>query len=199
MSSVATSMNIDGVTVEREVKKEKILNIAMVKSVKYGAVAFLAVGAATIVGAYKSKRFNEITSISAKASFPVMAAIGTFSFSYEMTVNDAQRNPERYGLAGHGTAVAAPKQSTLPLHHRMLNYCYDHPFQLVSAVGLPFAGMILNQQMALKHLTLSQKIMHSRVLAQGGVLTILLSTMAFREYMDRHGRFVEEGEERKQV
>jgi len=33
--------------------------------------------------------------------------------------------------------------------------------------------------------------MHSRVYAQAGVLTILLVTMGFREYMDRRGRFPE--------
>lgn len=185
---MTATMNVDGVTSERVMRKEKILGIAMQKSVMYGAVAFVAVSAATVVGAYKSKRFNEITSISAKASFPVMAAIGTFSFSYEMTVNEAQRYPERYGL-GNGVVAPAKKQNTMPIHHKFINYCYDHPFQLVSVVGLPFAGLILNQQLALKHLTLSQKIMHSRVLAQGGILSILLSTMAFREYMDRHGRF----------
>jgi hypothetical protein len=190
-------MNIDGVTAERETKKEKILGIAMENSIKYGAIAFLAVGAATIAGAYKSKRFNEITSISAKASFPVMAAIGTFSFSYEMTVNDAQRHPERYGLGVSGAVVEEKKHNSLPIHHRMINYCYDHPFQLVSVIGLPFAGLILKEQLALKHLTLSQKIMHSRVLAQGGILTILLSTMAFREYMDRHGRFTSADEDQQ--
>jgi hypothetical protein len=35
--------------------------------------------------------------------------------------------------------------------------------------------------------------MHSRVFAQAGVLSILLTTMAFREYMDRNGRYQEPG------
>lgn len=197
---MSTIMNADGVTLEREMKKQKILGIAMEKSIMYGAVAFAAVGAATVVAAKKHKRFNEITSISAKASFPIMAGIGIFSFVYEMTVNEAQRYPERYGLAPGVVAAEQKKKSTMPFHHKVINYCYDHPFQLVSVIGMPFAAAILKQQMELKHLTLSQKIMHSRVFAQGGVLTILLTTMAFREYMDRNGRFPgdeEEQEERK--
>lgn len=36
--------------------------------------------------------------------------------------------------------------------------------------------------------------MQSRVYAQAGVITILLTTMIFREYMDSHGRFPEPGE-----
>jgi len=182
-------MNADGVTLEREMKKQKILGIAMERSITYGLISFAVVGVATVIAAKRNKRFDEITSISAKASFPIMAGIGIFSFAYEMTVNEAQRYPERYGLAGADFVPEVKKVSTMPFHHKAINYCYDHPFQLISLIGFPFAGAILKQQLELKHLTVSQKIMHSRVFAQGGVLTILLSTMAFREYMDKHGRF----------
>jgi len=125
-----------------------------------------------------------------------MAGVGLFSFMYESTVNNAQRYPERYGLGDINALIVEEKKvSTMPIHHKMINYCYDHPFQFISVVGVPFAYGILKQQLELKHLTLSQKIMHSRVLAQGGVLTILLSTMAFREYMDKNGRFPGDEEE----
>lgn len=39
--------------------------------------------------------------------------------------------------------------------------------------------------------------MQTRVYAQGGILLLLLSTMAFRDYMDKRGRFPEPGEEVK--
>lgn len=68
---------------------------------------------------------------------------------------------------------------------------YDHPFVLIFITGLPIVATILSSQMKHTHLTLSQKIMHSRVYAQGGILTVALSTMAFRDYMDKNGRFPE--------
>lgn len=55
----------------------------------------------------------------------------------------------------------------MPVHHRVLNAIYDNPFGLVAGLGVPFAGYILVENMKLTHLTLSQKVMHSRVFAQG--------------------------------
>ena len=57
----------------------------------------------------------------------------------------------------------------MPYHHQVLNAIYDHPFRLVIALGTPFAAFILHTNLKLTHLTLSQKIMHSRVHAQGRV------------------------------
>lgn len=79
----------------------------------------------------------------------------------------------------------------MPAHHRILNFVYDNPFSLIISLGVPFAGAVLYQQMQLNHLTISQRVMHSRVFAQAGILTIALSTMAFREYMNKNGRFPE--------
>jgi hypothetical protein len=45
--------------------------------------------------------------------------------------------------------------------------------------------------MQYSHLKFSQRVMHTRVFAQAGIITIAMSTMAFREYMDRRGRFPE--------
>ena len=60
-------------------------------------------------------------------------------------------------------------------------------------MGLPVVGGIFYGQMAegKKHLKLSQKVMHTRVYGQATVLGMLVSLMVFRDYMDRHGRFME--------
>ena len=79
----------------------------------------------------------------------------------------------------------------MPIHHQLMNYMYDHPYYIIAGLGIPFAGKILHSQLQLKHIKFSQRIMHSRVFAQAGVISILLSTMAFKEYMDKHGRFPE--------
>lgn len=182
---------------ESEEFKKQVLNLAMNEAIKACAVTAAVVGVATIAASYRYKSFNKNLSASAKMSFPVMAGVAAFSIKYEVTSNDAQYYPERWGLSKVGqpgqnvlAAIAAPKKtSSMPWHHKAINHAYDHPFQLVTILGIPFAAGILNQQLHTTHLTLSQKIMHSRVFAQAGILTILLFTMGFREYMDRHGRF----------
>ena len=90
----------------------------------------------------------------------------------------------------------------------LFSFTLDHPFQVIVGLGIPLAGKILYDQLQVPHLTVSQRIMHSRVvsfrlkyqilstrlflqMAQAGVLSILLSTMAFKEYMDKHGRYVD--------
>lgn len=171
-----------------EIKKERVMGLAMGEAIKYSIGSAVVVGAATLLASYKNKSFNRFMSLSAKTSFPVMAGLGMFAYKYETVQYDALYNPERWGLAQNSDKIVITK---MPFHHQALNYLYDHPFYFVSAMGVPFAGFILKEQLKLKHLTLSQKIMHSRVFAQGGVLCILLATMAFTSYMDKRGRFPE--------
>jgi hypothetical protein len=171
-----------------EVRKERVMSIAMGEALKYGLATGIAVGAATVLASYRNKSFSKFMSLSAKMSFPLMTGIGMFAYKYETVQTDALYNPERWGLAEYIDKGVVTK---MPIHHRAANYLYDHPFYFISAAGLPFAGFILSQQLKLTHLTLSQKVMHSRVFAQAGVLTILLSTMAFTSYMDKRGRFPE--------
>ena len=38
------------------------------------------------------------------------------------------------------------------------------------------------------------KIMHTRVIGQFAIISMLLSLMSFKEYMDRNGKFITEGE-----
>ncbi|RYH13503.1 hypothetical protein EON65_35505 [archaeon] len=144
-------------------------------------------GAGTLLAIAKHKRFKELTSVSVRTSIPVMIGLATWAITYETTFVDAQRHPDKYNLSAVLADDDHPRQ--LPIYQRSMNYIYDHPFQLITYLSVPFAGTILYQQMGKKHLTISQRIMHSRVFAQAGVLTILLSTMGFLEYMERRGRF----------
>jgi hypothetical protein len=178
---------------DRDNVKERILSLSLGEGIKYGILGSALVGAATVTAAYRSKKFNQLTSVSAKVSFPVMAGLFSFAVNYELTMNSCLRSPEKWGLVEY---AETGKVSTMPIHHKVLNAIYDQPFKLIAFLGVPFAGYVLSENMKLKHLTLSQKVMHSRVFAQAGIISILMTTMAFREYMDRHGRFPEPGEER---
>lgn len=178
------------------IKKSKVLALAFGEANKWALGTGLVVGLATVAATYRSKKFDKMTSISAKVSFPIMASLGIWSYKYEVIVHDARNFPDRWGLTDDALVVEKHQPYLrMPFHHRALNYVYDHPFQWVAGLGMPLTATILYQQRHNTHLTLSQKIMHSRVFAQGSVLFILLSTMAFREYMDKHGRFPDPSEQ----
>ena len=81
----------------------------------------------------------------------------------------------------------------LKLHHHAANWVFDHPFHILVGASLPVVGSIYYGQSDLKHLKLSQKVMHTRVMGQLSVLSILLGVMFFREHMKLHGRYLEEG------
>jgi hypothetical protein len=173
------------------VKKQRVLSLAQTEAFKYGAVAMALVGGATFAATLYSKKFDKMMSLSAKVSFPVMAGLGIWSYRYEIISIDAKRFPEKYGIYSddHVHTIVARPTATMPFHHQVMNYIYDHPFQMIASLGIPLTATILHSQRLNTHLTLSQKIMHSRVFAQGGVLCILLTTMGFREYIFKRGRF----------
>ena len=118
-----------------------------------------------------------------------MLGVFVFGLKYELTMIHAKRNPELYGLTEHN--LITNKVTHMPVHHRAANFLYDNPFSCIGVVAVPFAAAIFKQQLQYSHLKLSQRIMHTRVFAQAGIITIAMTTMAFREYMDRHGRFPE--------
>ena len=119
--------------------------------------------------------------------------MAVWAYTYEWVSHTAQHHPERYGLEEDTRVQEAA--SKMPYYQQVLNGIYDNPFRLISAMGIPLAIKIFLDQNNKPHLNLSQKIMGSRVLAQGGVIAILLTTMAFRGYIDSHGRFEEPKDE----
>jgi hypothetical protein len=170
------------------IRKERILQLAMGEGITWGLGA-AALGAAAVgVLSFTRPKFKALQ-ISTKVSAPVMLGLGFFSLKHEHAVSRLRREADEEGLSN--TDIQKGKVGTMPVHHRVLNAMYDHPFGLIAGFGLPFAGSVLYTQMKLKHITVSQRVMHSRVFAQGGIIVMALTTMAFREWMDRHGRFPE--------
>lgn len=171
-----------------EIRKERVLALALGEGIKGSVGTLIVATGATLFATYRYKKFDKLTNVSGKTAMPIMAALAMFALRYEIVMLDAMRHPENWGLEEY---VEKGKVTNMPFHHKFMNAVYDKPFYLVAGMGIPAAGLILNEQMKLKHLTLSQKIMHSRVFAQGSVLSILLVTMLFREYMNKRGRFPE--------
>lgn len=177
-------------TVE-QLRRERVLSLAAGEAIKAGATGIVLAGLGTAFATYNSMKFAKYMSVSAKTSLPVMAGMFFFSLRYEHAISSMNRNPEAWGLTDSIISSGKVTSSTMPIHHALLNKLYDNPFSFIVLTGGPLAAYVLSQQLKLSHLTLSQRIMHSRVFAQAGILTIGLSTLAFREWMDKNGRFAE--------
>jgi len=144
-----------------------------------------------------SPRFRNSMGISGKVATVMSPIVGAFFLVSELTLHDVKQHPENYGLSRDGAVVVKPvnKESpnvlkgSLAPHHRAMNWAYDHPFHLLAACAVPLVGSIYFGQSGHEHLKLSQKIMHTRVLGQASVVSMLLAVMFFRDYMERHGRF----------
>jgi hypothetical protein len=185
MSTFRQPQSLSAQEVE-ELRKERVLSMAMGEGLSWG-IGAAAIGTAGIaLLSYTNPRFQKLR-ISTKASIPTMMGLGAFSLNYELAVFRLKRNPDKEGLST--SDIKKGTVSVLPMHHRFANMMYDHPFGLIVGMGIPIAGFILNSQLKLKHITFSQRIMHSRVFAQGSILVMALSIMSFREWMDRRGRF----------
>ena len=171
-------------------KEERILSLAAGEAIRWGVGGATTVGAATVLATMQSAKFNRFTQISAKVSLPVMAGLFLFALKYELAITNMNRNPHLWEDLSEKN-LRNGRITYMPVHHRVANFLYDHPFGCVAGLGAPFAAYILKTQLALKHITFSQRIMHSRVFAQGGILTMGMGIMAFREYMNKRGRFPE--------
>ena len=202
---MSANAGVVGVLTRTEVdaiRKNKTLDIAMSSAVQYGLGTGAMVGAGVVAATALSPRFKKFSQISIKVGIPVMASMFAFCLKFELTTSHLKRNPklvpvdEAEVAANKREVQASVKNGTynMPIAHKMGNFLYDHPFAMIVGFGLPFAGYIFSRQLKYKHLTTSQKVMQSRVIAQGGILTVAMSTMAFQGYMDKRGRFPDPSE-----
>ena len=68
----------------------------MEKSATYDLISFAAVGVATVIAAKRNKRFKmRLPVFLPKLHSRSWLVMGIFSIAYEMTMNEAQRYPER--------------------------------------------------------------------------------------------------------
>lgn len=174
-----------------QLRKERVMNLAFSEAMKWSAGGMLLAGGGVALATARSTSFAKYMSVSAKTSLPVMAGLFLFALKYEHGIIYINRNPQDWGLVDDVIISGKVTPSNMPMHHRVANALYDNTFAVILCTGAPLAGLVLSQQLKLKHLTLSQRIMHSRVYAQAGILTVGLTTLAFREWMDKRGRFPE--------
>ena len=73
------------------------------------------------------------------------------------------------------------------------NWLYDHPFMFVSGIGVTsVTSIFILEKIRHPAMSLSSRVMHTRVYGQGIVVTLLCGVMVFHDYMKRHGKYDEE-------
>jgi hypothetical protein len=70
---------------------------------------------------------------------------------------------------------------------------------LLSSSLVPTVLYIFKGREGQQHLQFQMKVMHTRVFGQFAVITMLLTLMGFKEYMDRSGKFITEEEVQARV
>lgn len=103
----------------------------------------------------------------------------------------------RESVVNSGVRVVAG--DSLGVHHRIANFWQDNPFKILAAVGVPTVLYIFKGRSDQAHLQTQMKLMHTRVFGQFAVISMLLTLMGFKEYMDRSGRFITEGDVQDRV
>jgi len=106
---------------------------------------------------------------------------------------------ELYRQSVINSGVRVVQGDRLGLHHQVMNYGQENPVKILALVGIPSIAWIFWGKSGQSNLQFQQKIMHTRVLGQATVLTIMLSLMGFKEYMDRSGKFITEDEAERRV
>lgn len=90
------------------------------------------------------------------------------------------------------SGVRVVSGDSLGVQHKIANFWQENPFKILTAVGVPTVFYIFKGREGQKHLQLQSMLMHTRVFGQFAVLTMLLTLMGFKEYMDRSGKFITE-------
>ncbi|GFH48786.1 hypothetical protein CTEN210_05262 [Chaetoceros tenuissimus] len=83
---------------------------------------------------------------------------------------------------------------TLGIHHRIANFWQENPFKILTFFGVPTVLYIFRGRNDQKHLQLQSKLMHTRVFGQFAVISMLLSLMGFKSYMDSQGKYITQHE-----
>ncbi|EQC27143.1 hypothetical protein SDRG_15044 [Saprolegnia diclina VS20] len=171
-------------------KRDAIVYNSASRGLQAAAVAGVTAGALVALANQQSTWFRHRLGVSGKVGLAVMASVASFAIVAEQDLLRGVRNPDAYISEMHGeSAPTAKTTSDLPLLQRTANFVYDYPFRTLVGAAVPLVGFIFLDQNRNANIQFSQKIMHTRIYGQGASVVLLLSTMAFHDYMAKRGRF----------
>ncbi|KAG6967472.1 hypothetical protein JG688_00006306 [Phytophthora aleatoria] len=158
-------------------RRDVISRHAYTSGMKTGAMTVSVVGAGVLAANKYLPAFRNRLNASGKTALVVMSFLASFTVEAE------------------GRLVKEEKTaSKLKLWERGANFLYDHPYRALATAGVPLVGGIYSYQHLNKGISVSQQVMHTRIYGQAAVVVLLLSSMAFHDYMAKRGKFGEEEE-----
>ncbi|KAG7391370.1 hypothetical protein PHYPSEUDO_004905 [Phytophthora pseudosyringae] len=174
---------------------------AYTSGMKTGALTASVVGAGVLSANKYWPAFRNRLNASGKTALVVMSSLASFTVEAESRLVHGAHNPEVYLAAMDGTYVEEEREkaSKLKLWQQGANFLYDHPYRALATVGVPLVGGIYSYQHLNKGISASQQVMHTRIYGQAAVVVLLLSSMAFHDYMAKRGKFGEKEEEEAQA
>ncbi|KAG3109588.1 hypothetical protein PI124_g11365 [Phytophthora idaei] len=169
---------------------------AYTSGLKAGAVVAVFSSTAVFSANKYWSAFRNRLNVSGKTALVISPFLGAFTIVAENRLMHGARNPELYMATMDGSYVAPTKEkSQLKFWQKSANFLYDHPYRALITVGVPLVGGIYSYQHLNKGISTSQQIMHTRIYGQASVVVLLLSSMAFHDYMAKRGRFTVEDNE----
>jgi len=171
-------------TVTKIAVQQGLSGAAKVAAVWIPAVTYLRYGNSGV-----SRWFNTGLNVSGKTAVVIMPILLGFGIISEQ-VATRLANPQAFAAD-----LSTGRVSALAPHQRMANYLYDNPMKTLVMLGTPTVLTIFLSKGGQTELTLSQRLMQTRVLGQFSVLAILIGTLGFHDYMAKRGRFLEPWEE----
>lgn len=154
---------------------------------KAGMEAFFVVGgaftAASVYAHYKIPFYKAYVGTSGKLLTVMIPGSMAYALMADQ-LNARMAVPESFAAT---YATEKKLTHTLPLYQRTANWFYENPTTGLAATGIPIVGSVWFYQSRDKFMTASQKVMHTRVIGQASVLALLVSTMFFRDQMDKRG------------
>ncbi|KAK1940536.1 hypothetical protein P3T76_007987 [Phytophthora citrophthora] len=193
MSSINHNASWESVNPDK--RRDVITRDAYLNGLKTGATVASVVGTGVLTANKNWPAFRNRLNTSGKTALVVMSFLASFTVEAESRLVHGAQNPEIYLATMDGTYVEEQQQkSKLKLWQQGANFLYDHPYRALATVGVPLVGGIYSYQHLNKGISASQQIMHTRIYGQAAVVVLLLSSMAFHDYMARRGKFGEEEE-----
>ncbi|OWZ09172.1 hypothetical protein PHMEG_00018168 [Phytophthora megakarya] len=181
-------------------RRDAITWHAATSGINTGITTATIVGAGVLTANKNWPAFRNRLNTSGKTALVVMSFLASFTVEAESRLVKGAHNPEIYMATMDGTYVEKEKEaSKLKLWQQGANFLYDHPYRALASVGVPLVGGIYSYQHLNKGISASQQVMHTRIYGQAAVVVLLLSSMAFHDYMAKRGKYGDEEETQTQA
>lgn len=210
-------------------RREEVADQAFKEGMISGIFTLIPATGLVYFAVQKSEWMRKRTNMQVRTALCVMPALFMFAFTSEEKVVHRMREIAKESQHSHDSVTWAEAQLSasqqahqkelsdlyrraiyesgvqvvpgdrLSTHHIMANYVQENPFKILATMAVPGVAWIFYGRSGQEHLTMSMKIMHTRVFGQFATISALLGVMGFKEFMDRSGKYITEAQAEARV